>query len=284
MNALNPTGSFQTPVKQLRYLVYAILGEQQHNIRETLSSKYSDLEVIVFEELQIAVQAIPQIQQADVENANRMQEFSDVLCELHRLGDILPFRFGTIVEADDIPKFFGPQKEALLRSLAQVAGCIEINLRWAVPDEKLSPSSIAPVEIASEKDTGYSYLKNKWKSRQRELHVESLLANTGACIQELVGDGCVAIRTSTCKMRTVSTERDRESVYSIAKLDLLIRRDAYLHVMQTVATIPFCNISPTLMSGPWPPFSFVDSHSAIANKNAFSNREQRPQVRLESNA
>lgn len=284
MNALNPTGSFQTPVKQLRYLVYAILGEQQHNIRETLSSKYSDLEVIVFEELQIAVQAIPQIQQADVENANRMQEFSDVLCELHRLGDILPFRFGTIVEADDIPKFFGPQKEALLRSLAHVAGCIEINLRWAVPDEKLSASSIAPVEIASEKDTGYSYLKNKWKSRQRELHVESLLTNTGACIQELVGDGCVAIRTSICKMRTVSTERDLENVYSIAKLDLLIRRHAYPQVMQTVATIPFCNVSPTLISGPWPPYSFVDSHGAIASKNAFSNREQRPQVRLESNA
>ena len=226
MNTLNPTGSSQAPIKKHRYLVYAILGEQPHNIRETLSSKYRDLEIIVFEELQIAVQAIPQSQLAEDENANRMQEFSDVLCELHRLGDILPFRFGTIVEADDLPKFFGPQKEALMRSLEQVAGCIEINLRWAVPDEKLSPSSIASVEIASEKDSGFSYLKNKWKSRQRELHVESLLVNTGACIQELVGDGCVAIRTSICKMRTVSPERDRESVYSIAKLDLLIRRDA----------------------------------------------------------
>ena len=284
MNTMNPTGTFQEPSKQYRYLVYAILGEQPHNIRETLSSKCRDLEIIEFEELRIAVQAIPQSQLAEDENANRMQEFSDVLCELHRLRDILPFRFGTIIEADELPKFFGPQKEALLHSLEQVAGCVEINLRWAVPDDKVFPSSIAPVEIASEQDTGSSYLKSKWKARQREMHVEALLANTGACIQELVGDGCVAIRTSICKMRTLCTERDRENVYSIAKLDLLIRRNAYSQVMQTVATIPFCNISPTLMSGPWPPFSFVDSHGTIAIKNTFSNREQRPQVRLEANA
>ena len=103
-------------------------------------------------------------------------------------------------------------------------------------------------------------------------------------IQELVGDGCFAIRTSICKMRMVCTERDLDKVYSIAKLDLLIRRNAYPHVMQTVATIPFCNVSPTLMSGPWPPFSFVDSHGTIENKNAFSKQEQRSQIRLEANA
>lgn len=281
---MNPVGTSREPSKQHRYLVYAILGDQPQNIRETLRAKCRNFEIIVFEELQIAVQPLPQSQPADDDNTSRMQEFSDVLCELHRLGDILPFRFGTIVEADEVPKFFGPQKEALLRSLEQVAGCIELNLRWAVPDDKLFTSSIAPVEIAKEKETGYSYLKSKWKARQREMHVESLLANTGACIQELVGDGCVAIRTSICKMRTISTERDSENVYSIAKLDLLIRRDAYPQVMQTVATIPFCNVSPTLMSGPWPPFSFVDSHCTNANRNECSKREHTPQVRLEANA
>jgi hypothetical protein len=264
--------------------VYAILGAQPNNIRETLSSKHLDLKIIVFDELRIAVRAIPQGQSADYENASRMQAFSEVLCELHRLGDILPFRFGTIVEPDELPKFFGPRKEALMHSLERVAGCTEINLRWAVPEDKLLPSSNSQVEIENKTETGYSYLKSKWRSKQRELHVESLLANTGARIQELVGDGCFAIRTSICKMRMVCTERDLEKVYSIAKLDLLIRRNAYPHVMQTVATIPFCNVSPTLMSGPWPPFSFVDSHGTIENKNAFSKQEQRSQIRLEANA
>jgi Gas vesicle synthesis protein GvpL/GvpF len=281
---MNSTVTFQEPARQHRYLVYAILGDQLNNTRETLSSKCHDLEIIAFEELRIAVQATAQSPLADVENANRMQEFSDVLCELHRFWNILPFRFGTIVEAGELPKFFGPQKEALLRSLEHVAGCVEINLRWAVPDDKIFPSSIAPVEVASEHETGYSYLRGKWKSRQREMQVESLLADTGACIQELVGDGCVAIRTSISKMRTVNSETDCENVYSIAKLDLLILRHAYPRAMQTVATIPFCSVSPTLISGPWPPFSFVEGDCTNANKNAFPNWEQSPQVQLGINA
>lgn len=282
--SVNPNCTSQVPSKQHRYLVYAILGDQTNLTRESLSSIGSDLEIILFEELRIAVRVIPQSQTADDDNASRLQEFSNVLCELHRLGDILPFRFGTIVEADELPKFFGPQKESLLCSLEQVAGCIEINLRWAVPEEKLFPSSNSQVESSNQPKTGSSYLKGKWKSKQRELHVESLLASTGASIQELVGDGCVAKRTSVRTMRTVCTQRDRENVYSIARLDLLIRRDAYSQVMQTVASIPFCNVSPTLISGPWPPFSFVDGGGMIAKEDTLFMQEQRPQIRLEAQA
>ena len=279
-----PDGTLQESPKQNRYLVYAILGDPTSITKEVLDSTCSGLEIVAFDELRIAVRALPHNQPGNDADASRLQEFSDILCELHRLGDILPFRFGTIVDADELPKFFGPQKEALLRSLEQIAGCVEINLRWAVPEEKLFSIPSSKAQIADEPKSGASYLQGKWKSKQRELHVESLLSSTGACIQELVGEGCVAMKTSIRTMRTVCTERDRENVYSIARLDLLIRRSAFHQAMQTVATIPFCNVRPTLMSGPWPPFSFVGGLGMTTKEDANIKQEQSPLIRLEAQA
>ncbi len=295
---MNPT---QNPLTHLgsdalgtRYLLHAILGNAFVETQTIQSIKrLGAIQVLDVDGLRIAARRMLNIHDLHDPTQEHMHLFHDAVGELHRLGDVLPFRFGTLIAADALEPFVAPQKEHFLARLDQIAGCTEINVRWAIPaesgDQASHPAGLAsrkpeskPMPLIHEKSqagekskSGLEYLRDKRQAKIKDQYAESLAAQSATDMHQRLGADCVAVRSSVRSMKVVSPTGDGERVYSLTRVDLLVRRNAHPHMMQMAWSAPLGSAKPTLVSGPWPPFSFMESATNSAVSIEFPSRVER---------
>jgi len=157
----------------------------------------------------------------------------------------LPFRFGTLVEEEQLRSYVKTHRQALKNRLAHVRGCAEMNLRLIGPRKNAPP---AP-ERAQPLGPGTKFLLDKRRELCGEEWRVEQTGELSTWLADKLGD---LIRDE--KIHLVPAE----SVL-LAKVDHLVDRvniPQYREKMaKAIAERPELRF---MVSGPWPPYSFAN--------------------------
>ncbi len=266
-----------SPSMNERWLICAILGG---NSREADAWKADILElndVTVIEEHGTLAAAMP----FKEENAavpvlgQKMRSFSDAVNHLHRFGDILPFRFGMIMSRQEWATAIEGKRAFYQASLDRIAGCSEINLRWAIPDPTDVNKIATNISPEQKPAKGYAYLAAKMEARQLQYQVEKEAEAVANQLKSLFPVDCVDAISSVRKLSVKSTSEE-DTGYSIAKVDLLVRRESVETILKAASLLHVRSEMPTVASGPWPPFSFLVSEDVGASTALAMQRCAKP--------
>jgi len=242
-----------------RWLVYAVLGSKEILQGSTIDEKSLTHRVSILELDGVTIAIGPLAENAvnGAVTGQQIREFTDMVNELHRLGDILPFRFGTILSLKELFCTLEKNKSWYQTALQKIAGCSELCVRWAVP--KIATES--PHELQTANDwkpaNGIEYLKSKARSKYRDDGIEREVSKVAAEIRGIFADACVDLVSSVSEMIAKRPGEEADVIYSVAKIDLLVRREAIASVRNAASLMQLQSSLPTIASGPWPPFSFV---------------------------
>jgi hypothetical protein len=155
----------------------------------------------------------------------------------------LPFRFGTIVEEEQLRSYVKTHGQALKDRLAHVRGCAEMNLRLIGPRENAPPAAERALGPGTKflLDKRREFCGEEWRVEQT--------GELSAWLADKLGD---LIRDE--KINIVPAER-----VVLAKADHLVDRVNIPQYRERMAKA--IGERPELrfmVSGPWPPYSFAN--------------------------
>ncbi len=215
----------------------------------------------------IAIVSLQPQQQTCLPSAEQMTAFSEAVAHLHQTMDVLPFRFSKAVPLQDIVRLLAQHQSAYQANLKQIAGCTELNARWVLESQE---KDHLPGDVVSEDDrpssSGSNYLRERHRVFKRQRQIESELKEISVQIGLHHHLHSVDVRSSirrlhpSKKFRTAaddSTHEPTPAACSIAALEVLVHRTEVSYYLNALSTQRFGDRAPVLVSGPWPPYSFV---------------------------
>ncbi len=161
-------------------------------------------------------------------------QFAQVVEELMADGTVLPARFGTVVDHEDaVRQLLVDRHRSLADALRRVGGAAEMGVRagWANRHSTTRPS-------------GAEYLRGRLDQRQR---AQRVAAELDAALGELARDRAVRILPRPQGQVTAAYLVPRPRVDEF--------RLACARLAETVAEAEI------VCTGPWPPYSFVESEA-----------------------
>jgi hypothetical protein len=190
--------------------------------------------------------AVSMIDPADLTpNVARVLSFAKVVEALHAHRTVLPMRYGCLLGDEgqlvDLLRDRGEEYAAILQGLD---GCVEMGVRVLLSAEACAPRT--PVESAPRPASGRDYLTERAARSTRE---ETFVRALAAAKERVLGAlGGLAERTET--------DRDSRMTPRFASLYFLVKRDVVKSFCREFRRIDQTE-SVLLLSGPWPPYSFV---------------------------
>jgi len=176
-------------------------------------------------------------------------DYERVIRSHHAVADVVPMRFGSML-ADEaaVRAHLEEQQAVYLRSLKRVAGCVELGVRLLVS----GPGSPATPEEPPKQETrsGAGYLK----ALQRRYSGENQLRERCAALEQALLSKVAPL----CRehRRELSPPRPGEPV--LCSLYFLVPRGQVSLFHAALSVDAASESTPTSVSGPWPPFNFVD--------------------------
>ena len=156
----------------------------------------------------------------------------------------LPFRFGTVVTAEQLRSYVSARKPSLQTRLALVRGCVEMSVKII----RQLPNGNSNTPPAEEITSGTTFLEEKRREllgdEQKASEASEVSTWLHEQVQDLTRDEQVTVRPS------------EKLVLSAAHL---VERDKIPQYKEKVGTAR--NSRPKLhflLSGPWPPYSFAN--------------------------
>jgi hypothetical protein len=176
-------------------------------------------------------------------------DYERVIRSHHAVADVVPMRFGSML-ADEaaVRAHLDEQQAVYLRALRRVAGCVELGVRLLVS----SPGSpAAPEELPKQEPrSGASYLK----ALQRRYSAESRLRDHCAALEQAL----VSKVAPLCKEHRMELSPVRPGEPALCSLYFLVPRGQVSLFHAALSADAAGESTPTAVSGPWPPFNFVD--------------------------
>ncbi|MFN8740753.1 MAG: GvpL/GvpF family gas vesicle protein [Pirellula sp.] len=255
-----------------RWMIHAVLHggvgiSESSNLKAVMGDRATLINV---DEFVVVASQIEMEQRSEVSLQCQIKEFSSLVNDLHRCIDILPFRFGVIVTAGELVNALRDNQEWYRTCLHAIAGFTELNLRWAVAegpgDTPSNPSSVRGPSAAK----GFEYLKSKLISKQVGSQIENELGVIANDFRNRFQDEEIKWQSSVGKLK-VKSPGPNEDCYVIARIELLVRRGAALAILSEGSNVFLRSEKPTVASGPWPPYSFIES----GNVGSLSQQMQR---------
>jgi hypothetical protein len=197
-------------------------------------------------------------QRKDVPLQRQINDFSSLVNDLHRDFDILPFRFGVTVTADEIVKAVRHNQQWYRACLHAIAGLTELNLRWAVAEETEDTQLNAPSSHGHTGAKGFEYMKSKLISKQVGSQIENELRTIAEDFRKRFQDEEIKWQSSVSKLK-VKSPAPTDDCYIVARIELLVRKEAALEILSEGSCLFLRAEKPTVASGPWPPYSFIES-------------------------
>jgi hypothetical protein len=175
-------------------------------------------------------------------------DYERVIRSQHAIADVVPMRFGSML-ADEaaVRAHLEDQRAVYLRALKRVAGCVELGVRMWVsgPGRPVAPEEPPKQEPRS----GADYLK----ALQRRYSAESRLRDHCAALEQAL----VAKVGPLCREHRMELSSPRPGEPVLCSVYFLVPRDK-VSVFRTALPVDSGHDTPTTLSGPWPPFNFVD--------------------------
>lgn len=216
------------------------------------------VEEIEISNLKIFAKGIMKSDIPTLSSEDSLRSFGEALNGLHSSVDILPFRFGVFLSQPEILSSIVENESGYLASLSRIENCSEINIRWAFPESRLSKvHESEPIDHRAHQ-SGFHYLQQKLERKQEELRLQSDLEHLCSQLREQYPDAIQAAHTSVGNQRLADGHHNHQ-VYIVPKLDLLARRSAVGSLLSLSNQFLLRHEPPTVASGPWPPFSFIES-------------------------
>lgn len=204
---------------------------------------------------------------------------SKLVNELHRMVDILPFRFGAIMSEGEMTHLVRQKADQYVACLKSIAGNSELNLRWAVLDDSANANSIPVEDGGGVKPTGHEYLMSKLRGKQRGNQIEQELKSISDALRHRFPSFGIKTRSSVSKLKVKSRDSQQEN-YAIAKIDLLVPRLEASGILSDASGLLLRSEKTTVASGPWPPYSFIEQ----GDSGVLSQQMQRCAITLPSEA
>jgi len=172
----------------------------------------------------------------------------EVLQEISLAGPVVPFRFGTIYhEADDVRGMLRARSSELAAALARVRGRVEIGVKaWA---------GQAPVQPAAAPSTGRAYLEQRLGAQERARAATAQLAEAARDSHLRLLSRAVEGVANRPQPREL-TGRDEAMILNGAYLVADV--DPIRHEIEQLATDYGTHGISFELTGPWPPYNFVD--------------------------
>jgi len=258
------------PMEDTRVWIYAIsMTDLTHKQVEILGIDEQPIQWVSVGSLQIAASLDlgNTLTAKGLERAFR--DYESVLSELGSSRDCLPIRFGTKMPVHQVQELLRNQDQRFLEQLEQFSGCCELSIRWAVPVHLLDRSSAQnSIETRSATtESGTSYLARRREQSRIASVAERLACETGAKLRELYPTVIRKVLSSARKLESrsmsgvmqPSTEFDASdfSDFIVIELALLVFKSDAERIKSLLHSQYIHGQAPTLISGPWPMYSFV---------------------------
>jgi len=260
-----------SPMENSRVWIYAIAANNLTNNRVDIAGiDDQPIQWVAIDSLQVAV-SLDLGNTATAKGLERaFSEYELVLCELCSSHDCLPIRFGTKIPVHQVRELLRNQEQRFHEQLEQFSGCCELSVRWAVPIHVLDQPS-ALNHIATPKSTttesGTSYLARRREQSRNTSAAQRLASETGAKLQELYPAAIRKVLSSARKLDPKSMSRAMPSSIEfeandfsdiiVVEIALLVLKSDAERIKSLLHTQHIHGQAPTLISGPWPVYSFV---------------------------
>ncbi|MCX7047600.1 MAG: GvpL/GvpF family gas vesicle protein [Candidatus Sumerlaeota bacterium] len=208
--------------------------------------------VIMASELCMVVSAISNWVNDARPDVERILAFEHVVETFHRERAVLPVRYGWVLDGESQAiGMLNQNKNVCLSALRELEGCVELGIRIIAENQESEP---APVETALDlpaSSLGVRYLaarKSHYIARDRSPRQATDLTEATR----------EAFRGLFVKCR-IETAPAPNSIFRapVMSLDFLVERKNVNAFRQTFRKLNKDSHAKFLLSGPWPPYSFV---------------------------
>ena len=191
--------------------------------------------------------AVSMIDPADLTpNVARLLSFARVVEALHAHRTVVPMRYGCLFgdewQVVNLLRARGEDYRAILHGLD---GCVEMGVRILLPIEPFSP----PFSLEMEGTSGRAYLARRAARYARE----EATARALATLTERARQGLAGLAERT------ETDNNSRADQRFSSLYFLVKRGLVESFRREFRRIERAEPARFLLSGPWPPYTFVAS-------------------------
>jgi len=260
-----------SPTENSRLWIYAIASTTlDQNQVESFGIDKQPIQWIAVDSLQVAVS----LDQGNTSTARGLEqaflEYELAMRELCDSRDCLPIRFGTQLSLKQIQELIRNEGERFRKRLEEFSGCVEVLVRWAVPIQMLdqpSAEDVAAMPKSTITESGTSYLVRRRDQSRVMSAADRLASETGARLREHCPLAIRKVLSSARKLDAKSTfgaiqsstQSDLSDIsnFIVIEVALLVLKSEAEAIKRLSHSEQILGQAPTLISGPWPMYSFV---------------------------
>jgi hypothetical protein len=217
--------------------------------------------------------AVSRVDRSDLTlDTSRMFAYENIIALLHRDFTVIPMRYGCVLEEESqIIRLLESRHEAYAALLSELTGCVEFGIR-ALPgwDDSLMHYTEASSPHPTERERyssspGLDYLAT------RKLHhaQKEEFARQGLRVIEKIQEPFAGLYVK-CKVENLTPRIGNFTLFtSFLSLYFLVSRESVKAFRSRFYSISVRESPKLLLSGPWPPFNFVEPGHAQVQLNTI---------------
>jgi hypothetical protein len=197
-------------------------------------------------------------------DTSRVLAYEKIIAFLHRCFTVIPMRYGCVLdEESQIIRLLESRNEAYTALLSELEGCVEIGIRALPCDDPLSHDVEASSQhpIARERyspSPGLDYLA------ARKLHhaQKEEFARQGLRVIEKIREPFAGLYVK-CKVENHTPRIGNLTLFTpLLSLYFLVHKGSVDAFRKRFYSVSVQESPKLLLSGPWPPFNFIESDHA----------------------
>lgn len=229
-------------------LLYCISDASSPSPDEGLGLRGARLQRITHGGLAAVVSPVSELSREAAPTAELL-EFERVIRSQHAVADVLPMRFGGVLSGEAaVRAHVDEHRDAYLRSLARVSGCVEMGVRALVspPPPPVAREDVAKPGLRS----GAAYLE----ARRHRYSAENRLRDQCTALEQAL----LSKAAPLCREHRTELSPPRPGEPALCSLYFLVPRGEVSAFRAALSSAPGDVPASLTLSGPWPPFNFVD--------------------------
>jgi Gas vesicle synthesis protein GvpL/GvpF len=230
-------------------LLYCVGGTTSALPASGLGVQGGEIQCVAQGDLVAVVSPVAELARVETPDAAELLAYERVIRSQHIVADVVPMRFGSVLPDEAaVRAHLDGQRATYLRTLARVAGCVEMGVRvlLSVPHTPAASGQAAHPPARS----GVDYLK----AVQRRYSAESQLRDDCAALEQSL----VSKVAPLCREHRMELAPLRPGEPALCSLYFLVPRQQVAAFRAALSPVMDGDPSRTTLSGPWPPFNFVD--------------------------
>ena len=240
----------------MKHLAYCILRDVRPE-RHALPAGVEGAQVLLVAEggLAAACSVVPD--GCATPTVPRATAFAWVVGALHAVTAVLPFRYGNFLDSSErVLNLLRVHRAEFLQSLEEVEGCDEMGLRILLENRPhlacAQPACAAPRQSVR---AGREFLEGRRAHYAAEECDEAPASPLGGAAAEARG----ALEGLAVKCREERSGAPASPLGRVLSLFFLVRRENVERFREAFRQLQQETSAKMLLTGPWPPYNFVDS-------------------------